>query len=119
MQEKPRFGIALAGVGGCLCIAAGIVVTAPRESAVPSVNGLPAARAERLPRLPMPSWSEVAVTRPTAGRLARCARRSGRARPCQSLRAHPPKSIHKLAIAARWTPANVNRQSSIVNPRRP
>ncbi len=31
MQEKPRFAIALAGVVGCLCIAAGIVVTAPRD----------------------------------------------------------------------------------------
>ena len=41
MHEKPRFGIALAGVGGCLCIAAGIVLTAPHEIAVPSVNGLP------------------------------------------------------------------------------
>ena len=42
MQEKPRFAIALAGVGGCLCIAAGIVITVPRASAVPSVNGVPA-----------------------------------------------------------------------------
>ena len=86
MQEKPRFGIALAGVGGCLCIAAGIVITAPRESAVPSVHGLPAARAERLPRLPMPSWSDVAT------HVASSVRRASRGR-------SPGDAVFRRAIA--------------------
>ena len=69
MQEKPRFAIALAGVVGCLGLAAGIVVTAPRTGVLPAVPGVPVARAEPLPRLPMPSWSDVkapVVSRPAA-----------------------------------------------------
>jgi hypothetical protein len=104
MHEKPRFAIALAGVGGCLCIAAGIVISVPRESALPSVNGLPAPRAERLPRLPMPSWSDVAA--PVASATA--------ARPESSVqeahvRAHVDAPRVEALIAA---PAVINRQSS-------
>ena len=112
MHEKPRFGIALAGVGGCLCIAAGIVLTAPYEIAVPSVNGLPAARAERLPRLPMPSWSDVAA--PVASARA--------ARPESSVHEALPSDAHALAHVdapraetVTAAPAVLNRQSSIVN----
>ena len=112
MHEKPRFGIALAGVGGCLCIAAGIVLTAPYEIAVPSVNGLPAARAERLPRLPMPSWSDVAA--PVASARA--------ARPESSVHEALPSDAHVLAHVdapraetVTAAPAVLNRQSSIVN----
>ena len=109
MHEKPRFGIALAGVGGCLCIAAGIVLTAPHEIAVPSVNGLPAARAERLPRLPMPSWADVAA--PVASARA--------ARPGSSVHEALTSDAHVLAHVdapraetVTAAPAVLNRQSS-------
>jgi hypothetical protein len=109
MHEKPRFGIALAGVGGCLCIAAGIVVTAPRESAIPSVHGLPAARAERLPRLPMPSWSDVAThvassapARPWAG---------VQETPSSDAQSHMRVDAPR-AEAVTAAPAVLNRQSS-------
>ena len=123
MQEKPRFAIALAGVGGCLCIAAGIVVTAPRESASPGAQ-LPVARAERLPGLPMPSWSDVAAPVVSATRGASGVQRPGGAASdatclrvargasgdCRAGRPIVSRSGGECRTCV------LNRQSSIVNP---
>ena len=46
MHETRRFALALAGVGGCLCLAAGILLTAPRDLAIPSVDARPVTPAE-------------------------------------------------------------------------
>ena len=71
MHEQQRYALALAGVGGCLCLAAGILLTAPRDLAIPSVDARPVAPAEGLPRVAMPSWSEVTVTPAPAPRVNR------------------------------------------------
>ena len=113
MHEKPRFGIALAGVGGCLCIAAGIVLTAPHEIAVPTVNDLPPARAERLPRLPMPSWSDVSTPVAASVSTARTESRVPDALPSDAhVLAHVDAPRAEMVTAA---PAVLHRQSSIVN----
>jgi hypothetical protein len=60
MHETQRFALALAGIGGCLGIAAGIVVTGLADVAVVPVPNLPPARAaQTLPRFPTPSWSDM------------------------------------------------------------
>ena len=60
MHETRRFALALAGIGGCLGIAAGIVLTGVADVTVVPVPNLPTARAvQTLPRFPMPSWSDV------------------------------------------------------------
>ena len=60
MHETQRFALALAGIGGCIGIAAGIVVTGLADVPVVPVPNLPPARAaQTLPRLPMPSWSDM------------------------------------------------------------
>lgn len=64
MDEKGRFAIALAGVGGCLCLAAGIVFSGQDDAAAPQVGPPPAAHVEALPRWPMPSWADVAEPQP-------------------------------------------------------
>ena len=71
MHEQQRYALALAGVGGCLCLAAGIMLTAPRDLATPPVDGRPVASAEGLPRVAMPSWSEITVTPAPAPRVNR------------------------------------------------
>ena len=72
MHEQQRFALALAGVGGCLCLAAGIMLTAPRDLEMPSVDARPVAPAEGLPRVAMPEWSEVTVIpAPAAPRVKR------------------------------------------------
>ena len=71
MHEQQRYALALAGVGGCLCLAAGIMLTAPRDLAIPSVDARPVTPAEGLPRVAMPSWSEVTVTPAPAPRVNR------------------------------------------------
>ena len=71
MHEQQRYALALAGVGGCLCLAAGIMLTAPRDVATPSVDPRPVAPAEGLPRVAMPSWSDVTVTPAAAPRVNR------------------------------------------------
>jgi hypothetical protein len=68
MGEQQRFAVALGGVGGCLVIAAVIVVTGP-GAVTPPVPDVPATFADRLPRVPMPSWSDVTVA-PRASRAA-------------------------------------------------
>ena len=114
MQEKPRFAIALSGVVGCLCLAAGIIITAPRASVIPPVPSVPVARAERLPGLPMPSWSDVKA--PVVSRLAaRPVSRFGlREAPLSdaTLFVRPDAPPVEAATAA---PAVLNRQSAIVN----
>lgn len=64
MDEKGRFAVALAGVGGCLCLAAGIVFSGHGDAAAPQVGPPPSARVEALPRWPVPSWAEVAERQP-------------------------------------------------------
>ena len=71
MHEQQRSALALAGVGGCLCLAAGIMLTAPRDLATPSVDARPVALAEGLPRVATPSWSAVSVTRVPPPRASR------------------------------------------------
>jgi hypothetical protein len=71
MHEQQRYALALAGVGGCLCLAAGILLTAPRDLEIPPVDARPVAPAEGLPRVAMPSWSEVTVTPAAAPRVTR------------------------------------------------
>jgi hypothetical protein len=67
MHEQRRFAIALVGIGGCLGIAAGIVVTGLSDVAPVPVPRVPTARAaQTLPSLPMPSWSDVASDVTTA-----------------------------------------------------
>jgi hypothetical protein len=61
MGEQQRFAVALGGVVGCLVIAAVIVVTGPGDVTPLPVPGVPATVATRLPRVPMPSWSDVTV----------------------------------------------------------
>ncbi len=68
MHEKQRFAIALGGVGGCLCIAAGIVVTGPREVTTLPVADRTVALVDRLPEVPVPSWDEVVSATPSARR---------------------------------------------------
>jgi hypothetical protein len=59
MHEKQRFAIALAGIGVCLGIAAGIVVTGPPVVTTAPVADAPmAAGAPGLPNVPMPSWDD-------------------------------------------------------------
>jgi hypothetical protein len=69
MGEQKRFAVALGGVGGCLVIAAVIVVTGPGDVTPPLVPRVSATFADRLPRVPMPSWSDVTVE-PRAPRAA-------------------------------------------------
>ena len=64
MDEKGRFAVALAGVGGCLCLAAGIVFSGLGDTVAPSVNAPLSARVETLPRWPLPSWADVAEPQP-------------------------------------------------------
>lgn len=64
MDEKGRFAVALAGVGGCLCLAAGIVFSGHGDAVAPQVGPPPSARVETLPRWPVPSSTEVAVPQP-------------------------------------------------------
>jgi hypothetical protein len=71
MHEQHRYTLALAGVGACLCLSAGIMLTAPRDLATPSVDARPVVPAEGLPRVAMPSWSEVTVTPAPAPRVNR------------------------------------------------
>jgi len=102
MHEKPRFGLALAGVGGCLCIAAGIIVTAPRGVAILPVDGVPPARAEHLPPVPMPSWADVAVdvtSRTAAGSGSRI-----QASPASHAPARAPVGAESSAAAATIAP---------------
>jgi hypothetical protein len=114
MQERPRFAIALAGVAGCLCLAAGIMITAPRAGVPPPVPSIPVARAERLPRLPVPSWSDVkarVVSRPAARPVSR-----SRAQEAPLSDATPLVRPDAPQVeAATATPAVLIRQSSIVN----
>lgn len=62
MHEQQRFAVALAGIGGCLCLAAGIVFSGPRGLVIPGVDDVPVAQGPSLPRLPLPSWLDT--TRP-------------------------------------------------------
>lgn len=66
MDETRRFGLALAGIGGCLCIAAGIVGSGLADVTAMPVPSLPTAGEPMLPRLPMPVWSDVPVHVATA-----------------------------------------------------
>jgi hypothetical protein len=60
MHEQRRFAIALASIGGCVCLAAGIVVTGLPEVTTVPVPAVPKApAAQMLPPLPMPSLREV------------------------------------------------------------
>lgn len=64
MDEKRRFAVALAGVGGCLCLAAGIVFSGRGDAVAPPVAPPLSSRVEVLPLRPMPSWAEVAEPQP-------------------------------------------------------
>ena len=122
MSEKQRFAVALAGVVGCLCIAAGIVVTGPGDVIAAPVPGVPSARAERLPRVPMPSWSDVTAPRVSARRRSArriCARRGGSesARACPSRRhAGANRARRAPAIDAATPAAVVNRDRQATMP---
>lgn len=59
MHERQRFGIALAGVGGCLCLAAGILITGSAGITPPLVADPPVALAERLSPRPLPEWPDT------------------------------------------------------------
>lgn len=60
MHEQRRFAIALASIGGCVCLAAGIVVTGlPEVTTVPVAAVPKAPAAQMLPPLPMPSLRKV------------------------------------------------------------
>ena len=61
MGEQQRFAVALGGVVGCLGIAAVIVLTGPGDVTPLPVPGVSAPLADRLARMPMPSWSDVTV----------------------------------------------------------
>jgi hypothetical protein len=111
MHEKPRFGLALAGVGGCLCIAAGIIVTAPRGVAIPPVDGVPPARAEHLPPVPMPSWADMAVdvtSRTAAGSGSRI-----QASPSSNYPSRAPVGAESSVAAVTIAPAAAGRYSPI------
>ena len=102
MHETRRFALALAGIGGCLCIAAGIVVTGLADVTAVPVPSPPTARETgMLPRLPMPAWSDVSSSVPTA-------------RLTPKLRAPTPRS-GVATTAAATASAPVSLQSSIVN----
>jgi hypothetical protein len=67
MRETQRFALALAGIGACLGIAAGIMVTGVADVPVVPVPNLPPARAaQTLPRFSVPSWSDVTSDEATA-----------------------------------------------------
>ena len=59
MHERQRFAIALAGVGGCLCLSAGILLTGPRGIVLPPVDAPAVLMAERLPLRPVPAWRDT------------------------------------------------------------
>jgi hypothetical protein len=62
MHERQRFAIALAGVGGCLCLAAGILLTGPRGIVLPPVDAPAVLLAERLPLRPVPAWRDMPLS---------------------------------------------------------
>lgn len=69
MDEKRRFAVALAGVAGCLCLAAGIALSGHGDAVAPRVDPPLVARVEALPRWPMPArWSQPARTSAGASR---------------------------------------------------
>lgn len=72
MDERRRFAVALAGVTGCLCLAAGIVVSGPDDATAPPVDRPQASRLEPLPTGPVPSSTDVPA--PTPQRPATAAR---------------------------------------------
>jgi hypothetical protein len=139
MQETRRFAIALAGIGGCLGIAAGIVVTGLTDVPVVPAPNLPTARAaQSLPRFPMPSWSDVTSDVATARTTRRAAptATSGSevataAGPSTSAPVNPPldpfdtlkvdgergRTVETLGAprVARGAQSSVDPQSSIVN----
>ena len=102
MHETRRFALALAGIGGCLCIAAGIVVTGLTDvTAVPVPSRPTAPETEMLPRLPMPAWSDV-TSNVTTARM-----------PPKMRAATSGSGVATTAAATASAP--VNLQSSIVN----
>jgi hypothetical protein len=100
MHEKQRFAIALAGIGVCLGIAAGIVVTGPPVVTTAPVADAPmAARGPGLPHVPMPSWDHSATdTLPTRINV----------RPATNLTGLP-----RVAAVSPSAPANL--RASVVN----
>jgi len=110
MGEQQRFAVALGGVAGCLVVAAVIVVTGPGNITPPPVPGVPATLADRLPRVPMPSWSDVAV----APRPSRAAA-SVRVARLESREAVPVAQTTTGAIAWAAAPPDVDEPSPLLS----
>lgn len=64
MDQRHRFAVALAGVAGCLCLAAGIVVSGLDDATAPPVDRPQASRLEPPARWPVPSWTDVPAPTP-------------------------------------------------------
>jgi len=108
MGEQQRFAVALGGVGGCLVIAAVIVLTGPGDVTPPPVVSVPATVAHRLPRVPMPSWSDVIV----APRISRAAAPVRAAR-LESREAVPVAQTTTGEIALASAPPDIDEPSPL------
>ena len=108
MGEQQRFAVALGGVCGCLVIAAVIVLTSPGDVTPPPVAGVPATLADRLPRVPMPSWSDVTI----APRISRAAAPVGAAR-LESREAVPVAQTTTGDIALASAPPDIGEPSPL------
>jgi len=107
MHETQRFALALTGIGGCLCIAAGIVVTGLADVTAVPVPGVPTTHgAEMLPRLPMPSWSDVTsdVTTARMTRKARAATNGSGVATTAAATASAPVTLQSSIVNRQFTP---------------
>ncbi len=105
---------ALAGVGGCLCIAAGIILTAPRGVVIAAGARRALGPRRATAALPMPSWSDVGIA---PARLA--TGRGSRDRGLGSRRGSTPARARASARTCWPHPPPAHRRPTWSPPRRP